>query len=211
MPNWCDCSMVIYTDDESKKDNIQKVYNLLSEQLKRSEKIQTENETLPEGKKHSLNWDTYEVYKTLKPGITDEQIKDSMFIRGTIYDVKLDQEQNIIRVAYETAWEPMLDGWDELITDYGLKQVTLAVEPMEDLYINTDTAKKYFKEKYIVDICINDNYYEEYYETAAQVLEDMGKYFNKTFKTLKDFTKFCKKVSDDDNNDDWISFEEFEY
>ena len=126
MPNWCCCDMVIYTDDEAKKDNIQKVYELLNEQLQRKKKLEEENKNLPEKKRHSLNCDTYEVYKTLKPELKKEDIlnysyEEPYYRKGTIYDMYLDKNDNTIHINYDAAWAPMDMGWDYLLSDYGLK------------------------------------------------------------------------------------------
>lgn len=210
MPNWCDCNMVIYTDDEAKKENIKKVYELLDKQLKRAEEIKQENEKLPEEKRHTLNWDTYEIYKTLEPSITKEAILSGNlgFIRGNIFDIQLDEKKNAIHVGYETAWEPMIEGWNYLLKQYGLKQVTIGEEMGCDVYVNTDTEGRFFPERYIVSMCIDDEYYTEYYETTDEVLEDMNRYFDKKFVTIAALEKFFDRIRDD-NDDNYVVFEEY--
>ena len=210
MPNWCDCSMVIYTDDESKKDNIQKVYNLLAEQLKRGRQIEEENRTLPASQRKHLHWDTYEVYKTLCPELTEEEIcgGNLYYIRGTIFDVRLDEIDNTIHVGYETAWEPMTEGWGILLAKYGLKQVTIAEEPACEVYVNTDIDGRWFKDRYIIEMCIDDNNYKEYYELIPEALADMEKYFHKKFRSLNDFLSFVKRINDKKEGD-YIVFAKF--
>ena len=214
MPNWCYCDMVIYTDDESKKDNIQKVYELLNEQLQRKKKLEEENKNLPEKKRHSLNWDTYEVYKTLKPELKKEDIlkdpyEEPYFRRGTIYDICLDKNDNTIHINYDTAWVPMDMGWDYLLSDYGLKEVTRGEEPMCDVYVNTDKTGRFFPHKYEIDMCVNGDYYMQEYSTIEDVIKDMERYFKRKFNSVEEMEDFFDEIADE-SDDNFIDFNDYD-
>ena len=145
MPNWCSSKMVVLGNPTELK----KFRNKLLEAMKRSE---TNN-----------HWHLYEIYEVF--GYTEELIlkdkNDTLgYNRGYIEDVG-DIHNGRLDVYYESAWSPMIDGFDYLLSHHytTLRQVTLSEEPGEELFINTDRSHKILPERFYLYVEDYDTYY----------------------------------------------------
>jgi len=148
MPNWCCNQMVVYGSPTETKDFREKILSA----LKKAEK--------------TSQWSLYTIYEEF--GYERQKILEDdtlNYIRGTIEDVSnvhYDEKYgSYIHISYESAWSPMLDGFDYLLSHHynTLKQVTLCEECGNCVYINTDKTGYFFEEKYCLYVEDIDTYY----------------------------------------------------
>jgi hypothetical protein len=115
-----------------------------------------------------------------------------------------------LSIWYETAWNPEFERIDEILEKYepSIKEVTLAEELGNLIFINTDKEKKYFKDEYYLDITTysesqygehyNDIKYHENLETVVEELKDIFK-IEKQILNYDEVTKLITELSKDDN------------
>lgn len=72
-----------------------------------------------------------------------------------------------LRIDYESAWSPMIDGFDYLLRKhyFTLRQVTEAEECGCDVYVNTDERGRWFTDRYILE---GDGFDTEYYDASEE-------------------------------------------
>ena len=159
MPNWCSNNMVVYGSPTEVKDFRQKCLNAIA------------------NAKVTKNWGLYEIY--VQFGYEKDEILNSHkleYNRGHIEDVSnlhyVDEKTLCFNVYYESAWSPMIDGFNYLLANHydTLRQVTLAEEGGCDIFINTDTQHRFFDEKYYVYVEDYDTYYLTCEEEVCKVI-----------------------------------------
>ena len=166
------------------------------------------------------HWHLYQIFEEF--GYKEEEILKGDFTygynRGNIEDVtdiqKSKDNEDYVLVYYESAWEPMVDGWNYLIRNHykTLKSETVAEECGNEVYINTDEKGKFFNEKYVVYIEDWDSFYFDRGQEKL-VVDLINKYIEEKH------LKFCKMQTIEDcyllienNNPDeigYISINEF--
>ena len=181
MPNWCYTQMVVYGNATEIKDFHERLL-----------KAQQEAE-------ESQEWFLYRIY--VQFGYSKEKILNSDtigYIRGNVCDIQLLSDTEL-KVTYESAWAPMIGGFDYLLeTHYiSLKEVTLAEEPGNEVYINTDTKHTYFDIKYCVDVEDYDTYYVSSDKEVVRIINEWN-----------DTDKKCETIQDCyellDKNDGYV-------
>ena len=158
-----------------------------------------------EGEKLS-EWNTYVLYKLFGYS-SSEEIDHNGYIRGTIYDIstfKYNEELNqfYIIVGYETAWSPMIEGFDYLLkTHYkNLQALTIAEEPGCDIYINEDINHYFFKTQYCLDIFDNNVYY---CDNDNDLIDTFNRVCNQKVDSVKGIIQYLNR------NEDFASLHEY--
>ena len=175
MPNWCSNQIAFYQDDggcallEAFHADIQKYVNYRD----------------PDTGRYS-NWAGHWLESNrINP--------DSVSCRGSFDSCELYSDHVIIFM--ETAWGPIPELWEKLAEKYGLYYVYIAEECGCELYINTDSAGRFFSTKFVL------NYFElDYLEIDAELmseyrdrLKELGeetRYYYDLEEVLQDFEGF---------------------
>ena len=77
-----------------------------------------------------------------------------------------------------------------------------------EVYATNDCDGKYFTESYYVDICIDGDYFSEYFDTEKQVLAYVAQLLKKESVTMKDIDEWNEEQ---DDNENYIYVHEFKY
>ena len=195
MPNWCSNVMVVYGSPTEVKDFYDKV--------KKAWSIGDEN-------KH---WHLWEIYQQF--GHEDKEMVE--YIRGYFEDITsikgLSPNESCFKLYYESAWSPMIDGFDWILKTYykTLKQETLAEECGCDIYVNTDTSRRFFKEKYSLYI---EDYDTFYCASDEELVKEFNKFSKQKAKNAKDCFDIVEKndgsiISTIKNVEHYVSLNEF--
>lgn len=203
MSNRCFNEMVIYA---KKERNNKKQLKRLAQYLKKAI-IQEQKEI------NQKPYRTYEILRCYKNkpifngklGYMEGRIKD-------YFKIEKNEEYVYMTIIYESAWKPILEGWNSLLEKYSLKQVTLAEESKNLVYINTDKEGIFFKQKYVLDCKYNGEFI---YETFNS-LQELINYFKETnlyfFTNNTSFGKIKETMEMEvieDNIDNHFILEEF--
>jgi hypothetical protein len=77
---------------------------------------------------------------------------------GSIAEIKSSQDGFYFYMTSEDAWKPKHQMWQKILEKWKNIQMFMSVEESGgEIYINTDTSLKYFKDKYLIDLNISDN------------------------------------------------------
>lgn len=77
-----------------------------------------------------------------------------------------------------------------------------------EVYATNDCDGKYFTERYYVDICIDGDYFSEYFDTEKQVLVYVAQLLKKESVTMKEIDEWTEEQ---DDNENYIYVHEFKY
>lgn len=166
MPNWCFNNMVVTGDPKQLKD----FYNMLKKELSEDREVKTEN-----------SWDNMWLGNIFYKYYSEEDIKNKdIRCRGCINDFDYDESNDTITIQYESAWVSSYPSFDLLLNDFfpQLVEYTIAEECGCGIYINTDTTRKYFPERYMIDCCKNGEYIHEWFDTKPAFIT----FFNSIYK-----------------------------
>lgn len=206
MPNWCNNKSVILSYEKGNK-NLKKVYDVIDGIVKDI------------NDKKCNNWGTYELYARLTT-LSEEEILNGAhncgYIRGYVDDAEFDAENEVITIYWQTAWSPMIEGLDYILKPYGLYAYTIAEEPGEDVYVNTDETGEYLQDRYIFDAYDedSDNWITEYFDNESDAIDYLRDYL-KTTRKFSNYTEACEAVQKYNEkhkeDDSYIAFKEFCY
>ena len=193
MPNWCNNTSVILSYKKD-NENLKKVYNTISEIIGNG---------------------TLELYTHLTNLSEEEVLSGSYdYIRGSLNDVQFDEDNQTITLYWDTAWEPMVEGLQRILEPYGLHSYTIAEEPGECVYVNTDETGLYFKDRYVFRAydAKEGVYTSDYFETEDEAVKFVREYLGRVrgINNFEEAEKAVEKYNDKHENDDsYIVFEEF--
>ena len=193
MPNWCNNTSVILSYKKD-NENLKKVYDAIS---------------------GIVGNGTIELYTHLTD-LSEEEILNGNYdyIRGGLEDVQFDEDKQVITLYWYSAWGPMIEGLQRILKPYGLYSYTIAEEPGEGVYVNTDETGFYFKDRYIFHAydAKEGVYTSEYFETEAEAVKFVRNYLRRVrgINNFEEATNAVEKYNDKHENDDsYIVFEEF--
>jgi hypothetical protein len=147
MPNWCINNILFFGD----RQNVAKLYEDWDTALK----------TVSEGDDGWIG--RLLIYKGIDPG--------KVYCRGSA-DC-LEMQNNGLFVITADAWLPMFAFYDYVADLYGLQYVLMAEEPGNGIYINTDAEGRFFPERYIVQIVLDDaSLYKE--DSLINILRELS-------------------------------------
>ena len=200
MPHWCSNSIAFYQEDKE-NDRLRQ----LADDIRRYVNYK---------KKGSDRW----IGALLEAkGVSTENMR----CRAFVTDVTVFSDH--VQLDMESAWRPLPTVHEKIAELYNLKQVYVAEEISDDLYVNTDLAGTYFGDRYVLDNCEVDEIKKEFgdiseYESALKHIELSDRYFSsldklisvcedfhvelKTFEDVKEFLgKFGIKVCEYERDD----------
>lgn len=204
MPNWCNNTSVILSYEKGNK-NLKKVYDVIDSIVKDVHDKKCNNRR------------TYELYARLTD-LSEEEILNGAhncgYIRGFVDAVEFDAEDEVITLFWQSAWGPMIEGLDYILKPYGLYAYTIAEEPGECVYVNTDETGIYFKDRYLFKAydAKEDLYTREYFGTESEAVTFVREYLGRVrgINNFEEAERAVEKYNDKHENDDsYIVFEEF--
>lgn len=198
MPNWCSTTFKFYSDNT---EQITDFYNRIIEFT--SHESKTRNDF---GKKWLGN---------IIEGFNLEKVENIRY-RGWI-DI-CDKTENSFSLYTETAWVPMTRMWNVIIEKYypDIRYVFEAEECGNQLFVTSDADGEYFTNRYKLDCHIEktDSYFEEYFETAEDVIEAVNRIFrfngSEKLKAVEQIAELAKTFNSNVSSDDWLYVYEFE-
>jgi hypothetical protein len=138
---------------------------------------------------------------------------NKVYCRGSWSDLQMEVngDVGILKFSTETAWRPMLEVFQAICDTYkSMSYFFLSEESGMGEYYTNDINKKYFRERYIADICTPQEEYEtEYFETLEDTLAYLQENENIELKTLND-VELLEQHWQDINPDSYCSVHEFQ-
>ena len=184
MANYCSNVIAIYRDDDSEKSRRQN-----QDLYIKLESLGTEHTVLKSTHKSEQSW--YGNILTM----CGEDAKD-VDGRGSIEDVSWEDDGNEdggwIRLQTETAWEPQMEIIEKLIEKYypNLTFEYIAEECGCEIYENSDTSGRFFKDRYKLDFDFSD--LEDGYSDQDYYSNDTD-FKNAVEDVFKEFAEALKK------------------
>lgn len=190
MANWASTSYAI----EGSKSDLERVFNVIDDFVKGNVKPVEENT--------SKEWEGNIVTAL---GATDEQMKNN-YLRGFIQTYEI--IDGVLHLEAEEAWgttdfRHLLAKLMPVLTIYYIVE-----ECGCEVYATNDCDGKYFTESYYVDICIDGDYFSEYFDTEKQVLAYVAQLLKKESVTMKEIDEWNEEQ---DDNENYIYVHEFKY
>ena len=190
MANWASTSYAI----EGSKSDLERVFNVIDGFVKGNVK--------PVEEKTSKEWEGNIVTAL---GATDEQMKNNN-LRGFIQTYEI--IGGVLHLEAEEAWGTT--DFRHLLAKL-MPELTIYYIVEEcgcEVYATNDCDGKYFTERYYVDICIDGDYFSEYFDTEKQVLVYVAQLLKKESVTMKEIDEWTEEQ---DDNENYIYVHEFKY
>lgn len=190
MANWASTSYAI----EGNKSDLERVSNVINDFVKSNVK--------PVEANASKEWEG-NIVKAL--GASEEQMKNN-YLRGFIQTYEI--IDGVLYIEAEEAWgatdfRHLLAKLMPKLTIYYIVE-----ECGCEVYATNDCDGKYFTESYYVDICIDGDYFNDYFNTEEQVLSYVAQLLKKESVTMKDIDEWNEEQ---DDNENYIYVHEFKY
>lgn len=190
MANWASTSYAI----EGNKSDLERVSNVINDFVKSNVK--------PVEANASKKWEG-NIVKAL--GASEEQMKNN-YLRGFIQTYEI--IDGVLYIEAEEAWgatdfRHLLAKLMPKLTIYYIVE-----ECGCEVYATNDCDGKYFTESYYVDICIDGDYFNDYFNTEEQVLSYVAQLLKKESVTMKDIDEWNEEQ---DDNENYIYVHEFKY
>ena len=190
MANWASTSYAI----EGNKSDLERMFNVINDFVKSNVK--------PVEANASKEWEG-NIVKAL--GASEEQMKNN-YLRGFIQTYEI--IDGVLYIEAEEAWGAtdfrhlLVKLMPELTIYYIVEECGCEV------YATNDCDGKYFTESYYVDICIDGDYFSEYFDTEKQVLAYVAQLLKKESVTMKEIDEWNEEQ---DDNENYIYVHEFKY
>lgn len=190
MANWASTNYAI----EGNKSDLERVSNVINDFVKSNVK--------PVEANASKEWEG-NIVKAL--GASEEQMKNN-YLRGFIQTYEI--IDGVLYIEAEEAWgatdfRHLLAKLMPKLTIYYIVE-----ECGCEVYATNDCDGKYFTESYYVDICIDGDYFNDYFNTEEQVLPYVAQLLKKESVTMKDIDEWNEEQ---DDNENYIYVHEFKY
>ena len=190
MANWASTSYAI----EGSKSDLARVSNVINSFMK--------GNTKPVEANDSKEWEG-NIVKALEA--SEEQMKNN-YLRGFIQTYEI--IDGVLYIEAEEAWGAT--DFRHLLAKL-MPELTIYYIVEEcgcEVYATNDCDGKYFTESYYVDICIDGDYFSEYFDTEKQVLAYVAQLLKKESVTMKDIDEWNEEQ---DDNENYIYVHEFKY
>jgi len=190
MANWASTSYAI----EGNKSDLERVSNVINDFVKSNVK--------PVEANASKEWEG-NIVKAL--GASEEQMKNN-YLRGFIQTYEI--TDGVLYIEAEEAWGAT--DFRHLLAKL-MPELTIYYIVEEcgcEVYATNDCDGKYFTESYYVDICIDGDYFSEYFDTEKQVLAYVAQLLKKESVTMKEIDEWNEEQ---DDNENYIYVHEFKY
>lgn len=190
MANWASTSYAI----EGNKSDLESVFNVINDFVKSNVK--------PVEANASKEWEG-NIVKAL--GASEEQMKNN-YLRGFIQTYEI--IDGVLYIEAEEAWGAT--DFRHLLAKL-MPELTIYYIVEEcgcEVYATNDCDGKYFTDSYYVDICIDGDYFSEYFDTEKQVLDYVAQLLKKELVTMKEIDEWNEEQ---DDNENYIYVHEFKY
>ena len=190
MANWASTSYAI----EGNKSDLESVFNVINDFVKSNVK--------PVEANASKEWEG-NIVKAL--GASEEQMKNN-YLRGFIQTYEI--IDGVLYIGAEEAWGAT--DFRHLLAKL-MPELTIYYIVEEcgcEVYATNDCDGKYFTDSYYVDICIDGDYFSEYFDTEKQVLAYVAQLLKKELVTMKEIDEWNEEQ---DDNENYIYVHEFKY
>ena len=190
MANWASTSYAI----EGSKSDLERMFNVINDFVKSNVK--------PVEANASKKWEG-NIVKAL--GASEEQMKNN-YLRGFIQTYEI--IDGVLYIEAEEAWGAT--DFRHLLAKL-MPELTIYYIVEEcgcEVYATNDCDGKYFTESYYVDICIDGDYFNDYFNTEEQVLSYVAQLLKKESVTMKDIDEWNEEQ---DDNENYIYVHEFKY
>lgn len=190
MANWASTSYAI----EGNKSDLERMFNVINDFVKSNVK--------PVEANASKEWEG-NIVKAL--GASKEQMKNN-YLRGFIQTYEI--IDGVLYIEAEEAWGAT--DFRHLLAKL-MPELTIYYIVEEcgcEVYATNDCDGKYFTESYYVDICIDGDYFNDYFNTEEQVLSYVAQLLKKESVTMKDIDEWNEEQ---DDNENYIYVHEFKY
>ena len=190
MANWASTSYAI----EGSKSDLERMFNVINDFVKSNVK--------PVEANASKEWEG-NIVKAL--GASEEQMKNN-YLRGFIQTYEI--IDGVLYIEAEEAWGAT--DFRHLLAKL-MPELTIYYIVEEcgcEVYATNDCDGKYFTESYYVDICIDGDYFNDYFNTEEQVLSYVAQLLKKESVTMKDIDEWNEEQ---DDNENYIYVHEFKY
>ena len=190
MANWASTSYAI----EGSKSDLARVSNVINSFMK--------GNTKPVEANDSKEWEG-NIVKALEA--SEEQMKNN-YLRGFIQTYEI--IDGVLYIEAEEAWGAT--DFRHLLAKL-MPELTIYYIVEEcgcEVYATNDCDGKYFTESYYVDICIDGDYFSEYFDTEKQVLAYVAQLLKKESVTMKEIDEWNEEQ---DDNENYIYVHEFKY
>lgn len=150
-------------------------------------------------KEDTKYWSEYTVCKIL--GFTDKEL-DNYRLGGEIDEDAIDNGQGVLKFYAEERWGLqdfhilLKKKFPDITVYWSVEESGCAV------YCTNDKEGKYFPERYYADVCIDGNYYSEYFPTEKALFEWLAKLTNNRVKSVEDIENFNADYEDSGNDDE---------
>lgn len=107
-------------------------------------------------------------------------------------------------IQIESAWCPAIDRIKEWVQSIypNIDVVGTCEEPGNCVYVNTDVDGNFYTTRYCLDICRNDEYRSEYYDSLVEVNEVLGPILD--IPKDCDLETVCQKITEYNNSEEEI-------
>ena len=190
MANWASTSYAI----EGNNSDLERMFNVINDFVKSNVK--------PVEANASKEWEG-NIVKAL--GASEEQMKNN-YLRGFIQTYEI--IEGVLYIEAEEAWGAT--DFRHLLAKL-MPELTIYYIVEEcgcEVYATNDSNSKYFTESYYVDVCIDGDYFSEYFDTEKQVLAYVAQLLKKESVTMKDIDEWNEEQDDSEN---YIYVHEFKY
>ena len=190
MANWASTSYAI----EGNNSDLERMFNVINDFVKSNVK--------PVEANASKEWEG-NIVKAL--GASEEQMKNN-YLRGFIQTYEI--IEGVLYIEAEEAWGAT--DFRHLLAKL-MPELTIYYIVEEcgcEVYATNDSNSKYFTESYYVDVCIDGDYFSEYFDTEKQVLAYMAQLLKKKSVTMKEIDEWNEEQ---DDNENYIYVHEFKY
>ena len=190
MANWASTSYAI----EGNKSDLERMFNVINDFVKSNVK--------PVEANASKEWEG-NIVKAL--GASEEQMKNN-YLRGFIQTYEI--IDGVLYIEAEEAWGAT--DFRHLLAKL-MPELTIYYIVEEcgcEVYATNDCDGKYFTDSYYVDVCIDGDYFSEYFDTEKQVLAYVAQLLKKEAVTMAEIDEW-NEIQDDSEN--YIYVHEFEY
>jgi hypothetical protein len=109
-----------------------------------------------------------------------------------------DNSSGALRFSAEERWG--LQDFAELLEEQfsDIKVYFIVEEPGMEIYFTNDREGKYFKDRFYVDTCIDNDYKDEYFETEKDAYEWIAKITKGKVSTKEEVNKFNEECGEDE-------------
>lgn len=154
MANWCITEMIVSGD----KNELKKLFNLFE----------------------LFDRDIYTIKQTV--GLFDEESAsiNDLYL-GYIIDYMHNDDFKEVIITYESKWTPTINAWDTFLKRFfpKLKQVSIAEECGQEIYVNTDIERNRIPYNYHVCISNDNDSYEDVFINGSETLEAVNEFIEK--------------------------------